>query len=108
MYKSTNEIAQTKSGSLEIADHDYETLCHGNELRYFFNPSTASSKKLLVNLLVNRIVQVLVTQETLFRGGIVTLFLTHISKSHRSQLKSPGSFIERAKSKGSPVRFYVR
>ena len=74
MHESTNEISQTKSGRLEI---DYETLSHGNELKYVFYPSCASSKKLLVNLLVNRFVEVLVTQETLFRSGIVILFLTH-------------------------------
>ena len=74
MYWSTNEIAQTKAGRLEI---DFETLSHANELKYFFYPCCASSKKLLVNLLVNRFAEVLVTQETLFRSGIVILFLTH-------------------------------
>ena len=74
MYWNTNEIAQTKAGRLEI---DFETLSHANELEYFFYPSSASSEKLLVNLLVNRFAEVLVTQETLFRSGIVILFLTH-------------------------------
>ena len=74
MYWNTNEIAQTKAGRLEI---DFETLSHANELKYFFYPSSASSEKLLVNLLVNRFAEVLVTQETLFRSGIVILFLTH-------------------------------
>ena len=33
MYWSTDEIAQTKAGRLEI---DFETLSHANELKYFF------------------------------------------------------------------------
>lgn len=74
MYWSTDEIAQTKAGRLEI---DFETLSHGNELKYFFILAVLSQKSFQVNLLVNRFAEVLVTQETLFRSGIVILFLTH-------------------------------
>lgn len=46
-------------------------------LNIFFMLTVLSQKSFQVNLLVNRFAEVLVTQETLFRSGIVILFLTH-------------------------------
>ena len=46
-------------------------------LNIFFILAVLAQKSFQVNLLVNRFAEVLVTQETLFRSGIVTLFLTH-------------------------------
>ena len=46
-------------------------------LNIFFILAVLSQKSFQVNLLVNRFAEVLVTQETLFRSGIVILFLTH-------------------------------
>ena len=46
-------------------------------LNIFFNLAVLAHKSFQVNLLVNRFAEVLVTQETLFRSGIVILFLTH-------------------------------
>lgn len=46
-------------------------------LNIFFILAVLAQKSFQVNLLVNRFAEVLVTQETLFRSGIVILFLTH-------------------------------
>ena len=46
-------------------------------LKIFFILAVLAQKSFQVNLLVNRFAEVLVTQETLFRSGIVILFLTH-------------------------------